>query len=422
MSAAPTPTRCCCEDGPRRACGQDPDDRDVTGGIVAALELLGGHPEVARGGDRRRRDRHDAFRQRRRAAPAIWRAVAAMRIGLPASASLPPFCDWPADLAALGPRRRLHARRRARLRRPPDHAVRRGRHARRRRGRSATSGSALGRGRRGLLAARPVPRGAGARHPRRRVPGRRGDPVARSRPHRPPGARERRPAQCRARRSRAGHDRGVSRGDRGERDRGAAVSDAERRHRDVGRDGDGAAGHELCLGRDQFDARRRVSVGHRRTRWSSMSAAPRPMSGSCAAASRARPIRSSRSAGCAPCSACRICCRSGSAAAASSTGTPLAVGPQSVGYRLTEEALVFGGTDIDRDRCRGRGRHRRDRRSGEDRSRRAARPRACGPRCGAGEARRRDRPHEDRGGRCAADRGRRRRLSRARSARRRLAR
>ena len=27
--------------------------------------------------------------------------VAAMRIGLPASASLPPFCDWPADLAEL---------------------------------------------------------------------------------------------------------------------------------------------------------------------------------------------------------------------------------------------------------------------------------------------------------------------------------
>ena len=28
-------------------------------------------------------------------------AVAAMRIGLPAGASLPPFCDWPEDLAAL---------------------------------------------------------------------------------------------------------------------------------------------------------------------------------------------------------------------------------------------------------------------------------------------------------------------------------
>ena len=41
---------------------------------------------------------------------------------------------------------------------------------------------------------------------------------------------------------------------------------------------------------------------------------------------------------------------------------PLAVGPRSVGYRLTREALVFGGAYFDRDRCRGRRRHRRDRR------------------------------------------------------------
>ena len=27
--------------------------------------------------------------------------VAALRLGMPASASLPPFCDWPEDLAAL---------------------------------------------------------------------------------------------------------------------------------------------------------------------------------------------------------------------------------------------------------------------------------------------------------------------------------
>ena len=29
------------------------------------------------------------------------RKVAALRLGMPASASLPPFCDWPEDLAEL---------------------------------------------------------------------------------------------------------------------------------------------------------------------------------------------------------------------------------------------------------------------------------------------------------------------------------
>lgn len=73
---------------------------DVTGGIVAALDLLGHHPEVARGpidgvmiGTT-----HfvNAVVQRRQLS-----RVAAIRIGLPTGASLPPFCDWPADLAAL---------------------------------------------------------------------------------------------------------------------------------------------------------------------------------------------------------------------------------------------------------------------------------------------------------------------------------
>jgi N-methylhydantoinase A/oxoprolinase/acetone carboxylase beta subunit len=65
---------------------------------VAALAELAGHPEVARGmidgvviGTT-----HfvNAVVQRRDLA-----RVAAVRIGLPASASLPPFCDWPEDLA-----------------------------------------------------------------------------------------------------------------------------------------------------------------------------------------------------------------------------------------------------------------------------------------------------------------------------------
>src|SRR5882672_5698337 len=75
-----------------------PTTEDVTDGIVAALDRLGHHPEVARGaidgvviGTT-----HfvNAVIQRRNLAP-----IAAIRIGMPASASLPPFCDWPADLA-----------------------------------------------------------------------------------------------------------------------------------------------------------------------------------------------------------------------------------------------------------------------------------------------------------------------------------
>jgi N-methylhydantoinase A/oxoprolinase/acetone carboxylase beta subunit len=77
-----------------------PTTADVTGGIVAALALLGEHGEAARGGI----DgvvigtTHfvNAVVQRRGLAP-----VAAIRIGLPTGASLPPFCDWPAALATL---------------------------------------------------------------------------------------------------------------------------------------------------------------------------------------------------------------------------------------------------------------------------------------------------------------------------------
>ncbi len=77
-----------------------PTTEDVTSGIVAALGLLSAHPDIVR---------HDvdavvigtthfvnAVVQRQGLA-----RVAAVRIGLPAAASLPPFCDWPADLAEL---------------------------------------------------------------------------------------------------------------------------------------------------------------------------------------------------------------------------------------------------------------------------------------------------------------------------------
>jgi N-methylhydantoinase A/oxoprolinase/acetone carboxylase beta subunit len=77
-----------------------PTTEEVTGGIVTALGLLTRHPEVTRGpidgvvvGTT-----HfvNAVIQRRNLAK-----VAAVRIGLPASASLPPFCDWPEDLAGM---------------------------------------------------------------------------------------------------------------------------------------------------------------------------------------------------------------------------------------------------------------------------------------------------------------------------------
>ena len=98
----------------RRACGQDPDDRGCYRRHRRRAGWLGRHPRSTRGaidgvviGTT-----HfvNAVVQRRDLA-----RVAAVRIGLPAGASLPPFCDWPEDLAALGPRRGVHARRRARL-------------------------------------------------------------------------------------------------------------------------------------------------------------------------------------------------------------------------------------------------------------------------------------------------------------------
>jgi N-methylhydantoinase A/oxoprolinase/acetone carboxylase beta subunit len=85
------------EDGPVVHAVKTPTTADVTTGIVKALAELAGRPEVAR-------DTIDgvvigtthfvnAVVQRRDLS-----RVAAVRIGLPASASLPPFCDWPEDL------------------------------------------------------------------------------------------------------------------------------------------------------------------------------------------------------------------------------------------------------------------------------------------------------------------------------------
>jgi N-methylhydantoinase A/oxoprolinase/acetone carboxylase beta subunit len=88
------------EDGRVVHAVKTPTTEDVTTGIMTALAGLANHPAVAGGtidgvviGTT-----HfvNAVVQRRDLA-----RVAAVRIGLPASASLPPFCDWPADLAEL---------------------------------------------------------------------------------------------------------------------------------------------------------------------------------------------------------------------------------------------------------------------------------------------------------------------------------
>ena len=55
--------------------------------------------------------------------------VAAVRIGLPSGASLPPFVDWPEDLADLVRARGGHAGGRPRVRRPAAGALRRSGHA-----------------------------------------------------------------------------------------------------------------------------------------------------------------------------------------------------------------------------------------------------------------------------------------------------
>src|SRR5688572_26653381 len=88
------------EDGRVAHAVKTPTTQDVTGGILAALDLLGRHPAVARGAMAGAviGTTHfaNAVVQRRHLS-----RVAAIRIGLPTGASLPPFCDWPADLAAL---------------------------------------------------------------------------------------------------------------------------------------------------------------------------------------------------------------------------------------------------------------------------------------------------------------------------------
>jgi N-methylhydantoinase A/oxoprolinase/acetone carboxylase beta subunit len=86
------------EDGRVVHAVKTPTTADVTTGIVAALAALARRPEVAGGAIDALviGTTHfvNAVVQRRGLA-----RIAAVRIGLPAAASLPPFCDWPPELA-----------------------------------------------------------------------------------------------------------------------------------------------------------------------------------------------------------------------------------------------------------------------------------------------------------------------------------
>src|SRR5438105_1554650 len=77
-----------------------PTTSDVTAGIITALDLLVRHPQIVRGAIDAvvigTTHFVNAVVTRCGLAP-----VAAIRIGLPTGASLPPFCDWPPDLAEL---------------------------------------------------------------------------------------------------------------------------------------------------------------------------------------------------------------------------------------------------------------------------------------------------------------------------------
>jgi N-methylhydantoinase A/oxoprolinase/acetone carboxylase beta subunit len=76
-----------------------PTTADVTSGILDALRTLRANPAAAVPVDAvviGTTHFINAVVQRRHV-----HKIGAIRIGMPASASLPPFCDWPADLAAL---------------------------------------------------------------------------------------------------------------------------------------------------------------------------------------------------------------------------------------------------------------------------------------------------------------------------------
>lgn len=88
------------EDGRVVHAVKTPTTEDVTGGILAALGELAAHPAVRRGAIDGVVIGTTHFVNAVVQRQGLGR-VAAVRIGLPAAASLPPFCDWPPDLAEI---------------------------------------------------------------------------------------------------------------------------------------------------------------------------------------------------------------------------------------------------------------------------------------------------------------------------------
>ncbi len=197
--------------------------------------------------------------------------VAAVRIGLPASASLPPFVDWPEDLADLvrGEVVMLEGGHEydGRPIVPLDETGMRDA-ARRIRAAGITSVA---------IASVFSPLNAecetrAAAILRQECPDAARDPVARAGPHRPAGARERDAAQRRAGGPGAADDAGLHRGAAGQRPRRAALSHPERRHGDAGGHRRGLPRLQLRVRPHQQHAGRRVPLGaerrdrHRRRR------------------------------------------------------------------------------------------------------------------------------------------------------------
>jgi N-methylhydantoinase A/oxoprolinase/acetone carboxylase beta subunit len=81
-----------------RATIKVPTTEDVTGGVLASLQSIATHAEASRVGAVMIGTTHfiNAVVQRKDLC-----RVAAIRIGAPASTTLPPLCDWPQDLAAI---------------------------------------------------------------------------------------------------------------------------------------------------------------------------------------------------------------------------------------------------------------------------------------------------------------------------------
>ena len=189
--------------------------------------------------------------------------VAAVRIGLPSGASLPPFVDWPEDLADLvrGEVVMLEGGHEFDGR-PLVPFDTRGMRAAARRIRDAGIRSVA-------IAAVFSPLNASGEEEaaailREECPGRRGHPLPPARPHRPARARERGPAQRLPHRAGPEDDARLHPGPARERHRGAALPHPERRHRHAGGGGGGLSRLLLRVGADQLDARRRVPLQARR--------------------------------------------------------------------------------------------------------------------------------------------------------------